>query len=98
MKKVIYKYQLAYGKNSVGMPKGAEILTAQLQDDKIMLWALCDHDVQTMEERVFEVLFTGQPFNESSVLRRKYISTVMTTSGAIVYHIFAMESMSQSKK
>jgi hypothetical protein len=78
--KQIYKYQIIHG--TVLMPKGAKILTAQIQDDKPVMWALVDTS-QPMKPRNFEVMYTGQNFDDTGL---KYIQTVQ--DGPLVLHIF----------
>jgi hypothetical protein len=78
--KQIYKYQVIHG--TVLMPKGAKILTAQIQDDTTVMWALVDTS-QPMEPRNFEVMYTGQGFDDTGL---EYIQTVQ--DGPLVLHIF----------
>lgn len=65
MKKQIWKYPLTEPNTiALVMPKGAEILTVQMQGREPMLWALvatADTDAEPEKEvRKFEVFGTGQ--------------------------------------
>ena len=69
------------------MPKGAEILTAQIQDDNLCLWALVNPKVRT-EIRVIEIFGTGNPISSYARINRKYISTFQIQEGNLVFHVF----------
>ncbi len=71
MKKQIWKYQLDITDvQRIGMPIGAEILTAQIQDGFPVLWALVDPESKE-EYRLIEVLGTLNLGIESTYLRSK---------------------------
>ena len=82
--KVVWKFPLPLqgGSTPVVMPWGAQVLTAQLQHDTIMLWAAVDPD-QRKVTRQFEVVGTGCPFREDD---KKYIATVQ--QDCWVWHVF----------
>lgn len=65
---------------TVAMPRKAQILTAQIQDQRICLWILCDPRGPT-EERCFLVAPTGV-----EVEIYQYIATVQ--DGPFVWHVF----------
>lgn len=86
MERVVYKYKMEEACDTViMMPWGAEILCAQLQFGTPTLWALVDPN-QPPQERVFEVLGTGQAMEDN--IKRKYIGTFQMNSGVFVFHIF----------
>jgi len=76
--KTIYKYSV----HALDMPIGAKILSVQMQDGRIVLWAEVDPDVAT-EPCVFEVFGTGQQMTDTN---RQYIGTVQ--DGPMVWHIY----------
>lgn len=84
--KMIWKYKLAARTvQTIQMPVGAQILTAQFQRDEICLWAMVDEVYQAFEGRKIEVLGTGESAPEA---KRKHIGTVQTNNGDLVFHVF----------
>lgn len=87
---VIYKYMLTeLGKPIVmSMPVGTKLLSAQLQDGVIRLWAL--HPFTRAGERKFEkrtLFITGTGHEtEFAVDSMRFISTVQV--GPLVWHVF----------
>ena len=67
------------------LPKEAKILTAQIQVDKLCLWALVDPE-EKIESRVIQIFGTGHDVEPNANLR--YISTVQLVGGQLIYHIF----------
>lgn len=87
MTKRIFKYQLEIDDSqSLLLPKGAEILTVQAQDNNPMLWALVNPDEET-EERNFETFGTGHPVGYDMGVERTYIGTYHV-KGDYVFHVF----------
>jgi len=80
--KVIWEYKLRIEQNNVMMPAHAQILTAQMQGDDLMLWALVDPDTPKVN-RVIEVMGTGWQTNYRDL---HYISTVQERG--YVWHVF----------
>lgn len=87
MKKAIYKYVVRPDRLKVEMPKGAKVLTAQLQHGEICVWAEVQPDAPT-EQRHFEVFGTGHPMHEDMGTSREYINTVQLEGGALVFHVY----------
>ena len=82
MAKQIWKYSL---ENIIEMPKGAEILTVDIQNGQMFnaqMWVKVDTENE-MEKRMFEVIGTGQNFDDTN---RKYIGTYQ--DGPFVWHVF----------
>ena len=71
----------------VDMPLGAKILTVQLQEKGICLWALVDPEAPCVLRRI-ELYGTGHSIEFGQLVERKYIGTVQTYSGAYVWHAF----------
>jgi hypothetical protein len=87
-KQTIWKYPLEITDiQTLMMPEGAEILSAQMQGDVLCLWALVNQDAPK-QRREIEVLGTGNPAPEA---KRRYISTVQMRGGTLVWHIFERE-------
>ena len=65
MSKRIYKYA-APGEDyfSLELPRGAKILTVQVQDDEPQIWALVNPENPT-ELRSFHLAGTGHPIEET---------------------------------
>ena len=85
MENVIHKYalKLDFGMQILKMPMGAEILTAQIQGEQLVLWAKVNSDVPAAD-RKFEIVGTGQSVQPNVF----HISTIQSMSGTIVFHLF----------
>ena len=81
--KTIWKFELPKQGN-VEMPKGAEILTVQTQNEKPCIWALVNPDAEK-EERAFVIYGTGHYFQ---LIDYKYIGTFQLNEGRLVFHVF----------
>jgi hypothetical protein len=84
----IWKYSITHDAALLKMPKGAEILTVQLQGDTPTLWALVDTEAEPFE-RAIEVCGTGWPLD--SGVNRKYIGTFQISGFGLVFHVFEVE-------
>jgi hypothetical protein len=86
MENRIFKYELKImDEQIVKMPKDAEILTAQFQNNKLILWANVRY-LNKEDSYVIEIYGTGNPFPSAGMAERKYISTVQKDD--FVWHIF----------
>lgn len=84
--KVIYKYPLEITDNQViELPKRHQILTAQLQNGKLQLWALVYPEFAKIK-KLIHIYGTGHKIPADENL--KYISTIQTEGGVFVWHIF----------
>jgi len=81
--KTIYKYTLHSQDCSLQLPKGAEILSVQLQNQIPTLWALVNPMTVT-EERHICIVGTGWQVEDNM----KYITTYM--DGYFVWHVFEL--------
>ena len=87
MEKRIWKYQLeVVDVQNISMPKGAEILTIQVQYGEPCLWALVDPK-EEVEKRTIEIFGTGNPILVDMEMR-KYITTFNLLDGGLVFHVF----------
>ncbi len=83
--KSIWKFQLeTIDKQELLMPIEAEVLTIQVQNEILCLWALVNTDANK-EVRVFEIFGTGNPVNNEN---KKYIGSYQLMKGAFVGHVF----------
>ena len=71
---------------TVSMPFGSQVLSAQFQHGVLNLWALCDENQPIYEGRSFHIIGTGNPMPD--VEWSKYIATVQHHDGALVWHVF----------
>lgn len=70
---------------TIELPKGATILTVQMQGDFPQLWALCDETSTIKEKRYITIYGTGTPMPDDP---GKYIATFQMHDGAVVFHAF----------
>lgn len=66
------------------MPKDAQILTVQTQDEDMQMWALVDPESPT-ELRHFRLAGTGHSIIHTV---KRYIGTFQIRGGRLVFHLF----------
>lgn len=88
MIKYIYKYILNPGDSEISLPIGARILSTNVQNDKICIWALID-PVADICRRKFTILGTGHTTIDVETLT--FIGTVLMSGGQLVFHIWIEE-------
>lgn len=90
MKKAIWKYVFPKVTNeqSIFMPKKAQILTVQAQNNEICIWALVDLTCLDLEPRTFMIVGTGDNVYKTNL---DYIGTVQIFEGFLAFHIFEMK-------
>jgi hypothetical protein len=81
--KAIWKYVITYEETSYEMPKGAQILSVQIQGKDICVWALVD-TAEKKTIRHIEMWGTGMPFNVDK--KYSFIGTVQY--GWLIFHVF----------
>jgi hypothetical protein len=86
MNKKVLKYHILPDMMEVKMPKGAEVLTIQCQNDVPTIWALVNPNAEK-EERYFELFGTGHDVPCDMGIERKYINTFQMKDG-LVFHLF----------
>ena len=90
----IYKYTLNTNyKQTLHLPKGANITGVLSQNDDVVLYAVVDPEQET-EERYITTLMTGQRI-ESLFDVDRFIGTVVVENG-IVVHVF--EALDNAKR
>ena len=85
MMAMIYKYPLAPGHTELRMPKGAQVLTVQLQNGNPCMWVKVDPGAE-QEDRAFDVYGTGHDMPDDP--RMIYVGTFQMDRGALVWHVF----------
>jgi hypothetical protein len=94
--RTIYKYELhSVGINKVDTYEGATVLSAKVQNEKIVLYLIVDTRHSAIEAE-FAVVGTGQPLmnymnNPSKADIETYVDTVVMQSGAFMWHIFSLD-------
>lgn len=87
MKQQIWKFPVEPQKAKFEMPKGAEILTVQTQNETPCIWALVNPENEK-ETRYFEIFGTGHNVPVDMGIERKYINTFQLEGGRLVFHLF----------
>lgn len=81
----IWKFPLRIADvQTIEMPAGAQILTAQVQYDELQLWAIVNPDAPE-SWRTFAIATTGRVMHFTP---DKYIATFQLHDGAFVGHLF----------
>lgn len=90
--KRVYKYPLdIHDEVVVMMPKGARVLSVQVQNGSPCLWAAVDPNELTLEERWFRIAGTGYPIQDDVV--DGFIWTIQMYDGKLVFHVFEMKRL-----
>ena len=90
-REVIYKYPLIQTDGfEIEMPKGARILTVQVQDGEPYIWAIVNPDNDT-EVRGFRLAGTGHQLNTMGFTDMVYIGTFQLYDGGLVFHLFEIK-------
>ncbi len=84
MKREVWKYEIFGLVCQFAIPKGAEILTLEMQKGTPCMWALVDLDAER-EKRSFLVVGTGETIYGENI---EYIGTFMLQNGNLVFHVF----------
>lgn len=90
--KRVYKYPLdIQDEVTVMMPKGARVLSVQVQNGRPCLWAAVDPNEMTLEERFFRIAGTGHTIQDDVV--DGFIGTIQMYDGRLVFHVFEMKRL-----
>lgn len=93
MKLSIWKFPLdVEDYQKVLMPVNSRILSVQTQNNKPVLWAICDTETEEKEYREFEVFGTGHPFYEGVHFgkEQRFVGTFQLHGGVFVGHLFEL--------
>lgn len=89
--RMVFKYKVPIGDHvSISLPKGAQILSAQVQRGTPCIWALVDPD-QPMVERRFRFAGTGHAIKDDP-MTLSFIDTFQMHGGDLVFHLFEILS------
>lgn len=87
----VYKYSTPLGKGPdnfcIPLPKYAEILTVEVQNNDACIWVTVDTENAT-EDRYFRWAGTGHDLNDDHFEIKAYIGSVILHNGALVFHLF----------
>lgn len=81
---IIYKYPVFTSTFTLDLPRGATILSIQVQNGAPTMWALVDKDA-AHEKRSFTVISTGSPIRHD-IAHLVYVGTFQVAAG--VWHLF----------
>lgn len=73
-------------KFTIDMPKGAKVLTVQVQNEHPCIWALVN-DKAPVEKRTFSLVGTGTSANHITAHWR-HVGSCQLQDGALVIHLF----------
>jgi hypothetical protein len=93
--RTIFKYPLGVaGELGLSMPKGAQLLSVQVQHGKPCLWALVDVNAPTAQRRL---AIRGTGHHCGSIPASAFVGTFQLEGGAFVGHLFDLgEALSGS--
>lgn len=84
--KSVYKYPVSLDDYfQLDLPYGAEILSVQVQQEEVYLWALIDKKEDLIVTRKFRLAGTGHLISEPNL---KFIGTFQSDNGYLVFHLF----------
>lgn len=69
----------------IEVPKGAELLSVQVQNGEPQIWFKCDAEAPKVYVRIL-VYGTGNPISPCE--GEKYLSTFQVMGGQLVFHVF----------
>ncbi len=81
----IYKYELTAHKVLLELPRGARILSVQVQHGVPVLWAAVEPTRMLREPRVIRIVATGEEFDADGA---SYISTFQLEGGNLIFHAY----------
>lgn len=84
MSTTIWKFPIDAGCNSIQAPRGAKLLTVQMQHGSPTVWAEVD-PTAPIEPVLIEVFGTGHVIEEGE---RTYVGTFQMQGGALVFHLY----------
>ena len=89
MSSAIWKFELrVIGEQTVRMPFGATVLSAQIQRDRICLWATVDTDMH-LQPRRFAIFGTGHDLPKPIAATFNFIDTIQ--ANGLVFHVFELD-------
>lgn len=88
----IFKYQLALTDEQTVLMHGKtpRILSVQVQNNQVCVWAVVDEDAQ-LEPVEFRIYGTGNPV-PADLHAMHHIGTVQLAGGGLVFHVFTTKA------
>lgn len=83
----IWKYVLSSVDCEVEMPNDSQVLSAQVQDGAIVVWAMVHTNTRPIKRR-FQVRMTGAEISGQDRMAMRFVDTVQLNGGSIVAHVF----------
>jgi hypothetical protein len=71
------------------LPIDAQILSADMQFDKLYIWFMTSGSAIDVKRRHFRLIGTGHKFNEINDLA--FISTIQMRGGSLIFHLFEIK-------
>lgn len=88
---VVYKFDVPYdGEFSIKLPRGAQVLCVDVQNDEPKLWVQMTTETAYFDERYFKLVPTGMPFNADYLI---YIGTFLSLNTRFVGHLYEMRQI-----
>lgn len=95
MSKSIWKFPLdTTDYQKVLMPKNAQILSIQAQNEIPCIWAIVDKEAES-EEREFEIFGTGHQYKDDIWFGKEhsFVGTYQLNDGSLVFHCFELRTV-----
>lgn len=89
--RTIFKYMIPQTQTfTLSLPKGARILSLQLQRGIPVMWATVETDLP-MEDRKFLIVETGEEIPKDLFVVSDYIGTYQMEHETLVFHLFEIQ-------
>lgn len=86
----VYKYNLTWtDEQSLYLPLGAEILSVEFQHGFIVLYAIVNSELLSMQP--WEICIAGTGHEIRGYSKADFVGTVKTHDGQLMFHVFAKE-------
>lgn len=88
--KVIWKYPIEItDSQELSIPLGAKFISAISQGDQVVLYFLVDPGEAKSQVIELRILGTGHCYNDGYLDGFRFLETIVTHGGMLVWHIFA---------
>lgn len=89
--KTLLRFEITGMDQKIMIPKGGDILTATIENDVPIIWAMGDYNVELEPKYIEVVSILGFIDND----KRKYIATVQSDDKKLTLHIFEREAANE---
>lgn len=83
--KVVHKYDLNLGHTHILLPKYSKIISADFQDNQLVVWVMKPINYTSEELTALKVVTTGEPFPDTHM---RHLSTCSPDKNQFVVHVF----------